>query len=251
MAISIVNGNRGNVNEKTSATSLALTPSAELARGNYALLAVVVDNVDTAEGETAKVSVSDTQNLNWAKLREQTEANTAALTGVTVALFLAPLDKAGLGTGDTITITLSANATAKAAQLSELSAAAGKKIVLSTGGANGSNAAAATSYSVALAGLTNVAGLYVGISAAENEVTTAATKDAGYATLGAALSDGTAGNADTNVWANIATLANTSTGDTFDASSLTSSDRATILVRLEEADIPIPTRPRVAPYRPA
>lgn len=251
MAISIVSGNRGNVNEKVSDTSLALVPTAGLARGNYALLAVVVDNPGAGEGATTYVSVSDTQGLTWTLLHEQTEANTAALTGVTVALFLAPLDKAGLGTGDTITVTLTANATAKAAQLSELSAAAGKKIVLSTGGAAGSNAPASVSYSLALAGLTSVAGLYVGISAAENEVTTAATKDAAYTTLGAALSSGIAGNADTNVWANVATLANTSTGDTFDAAALTSSDRATILVRLEEVDLPIPTRPLVAPYRPA
>lgn len=234
MAISIVSGNRGTATEKTADQTLSLAPSAALAAGNYGLLAVVVDNVGTAEGETAHVSVTDSQGHTWTRLREQTEANTAAGTGVTCALFLAKLTN-GLGTGDTISIALTANATAKGAGLAELSVAAGKTLVLSAGGANGSNGAAATSYSVALASLANVPGLYVGMAACENEVDAACTLDSGYTALAfGSVGSGTAGAADSNVRARVGTLANTSTGDTFDATGLTSADRATILVRLEE-----------------
>ena len=252
MTISIVNGNRGTATEKTSDQTLALTPSGDLARGNFALLAVVIDNPATSEGETAHLSVSDTKGLTWTKLREQTEANTAALTGVTCALFLAMCDSAGLTTSDTISIALGTAATAKGAGLAELSAGVLKRIVLSAAGANGSNGAAATSYSVALSGLTNVAGLYVGMAAGEEEVDTAVTLDAGYAGIGfGSIGSGVAGVATSNVRARVGTLANTSAGDTFDASGLTSSDRATILVRLEEADILVPPTRLMAPYVPA
>jgi hypothetical protein len=231
VAIAIVSGNRGTATEKTSDTSLVLTPSAALAAGNYGLLAVVVDNVGTVEGETATVSVTDSQGHTWTRLREQSQGTTA-LAGVTCALFLAPLTN-GLGTGDTITITLTANGTAKGAGLAELSVGAGNTLELSTGGANGTNEAAATSYSVALSGLTSVAGLYVGMTAAENE--TGVALDTAYTELAfGEIGSGIAGGSATNVIAHVGTLANTSTGDTFDA-SVAGADRATILIRLEEA----------------
>jgi len=229
MTIAIVSGNRGTAGHKSSGTSLTLTPSAALAVGNYGLLAVVVDNVGTAEGETDDVSVTDTNGNTWIKLREQTEANTAALSGVTCALFLAELNAELNGT-DTVTIALTANATAKGAGLAELSST--DPLVLSTGGANGTNEVAGTSYSVALSGLTSVAGLYVGMTAAENE--TGVVLDTAYTELAfAEIGSGTAGGSATNVIAHVGTLANTSTGDTFDA-TVAGSDRATILVRLEE-----------------
>jgi hypothetical protein len=229
MTIAIVSGNRGTAGHKSSGTSLTLTPSAALAAGNYGLLAVVVDNVGTAEGETDDVSVTDTNGDTWIKLREQTEANTAALSGVTCALFLAELNAELNGT-DTITITLTANATAKGAGLAELSST--DPLVLSTGGANGTNEVAGTSYSVALSGLTSVPGLYVGMTAAENE--TGVVLDTAYTELAfAEIGSGVAGGSATNVIAHVGTLANTSTGDTFD-STVAGSDRATILVRLEE-----------------
>lgn len=235
MAISIVNGNRGTATEKVSDTSLTLTPSANLGSGNYALLVVVIDNVGTGEGATTDVSVTDNgPGATWTRLEERTEANTAAGTGVTIALFLAKLNSA-LTTSHTITITCSAASTAKGAGLAELSCGAGAQIVKSASGGTGSNGAASTSYSVALSSLTNVAGLYIGVAGAEEELDTAVTLDAAYTEIGfGSIGSGTAGANATNVRARVGTLANTSTGDTFNASSLTSADRATIIVRLEE-----------------
>lgn len=233
MAISIVNGNRGTATEKTADANLTLAPSANLAAGNYGLLAVVVDNVVTSEGETNAISVTDDQGNTWTKLREQTEGAGGAGTGVSCALFLARLPN-GLTTGATITVALTANATAKGAGLAELSCAAGFEIVPSSGGANGFNGTA-TSYSAALSGLTNVAGLYVGLAACEDELDTACTLDAAYTALAfGSIGSGTAGANATNVRARVATLANTSTGDTFDRTGLTTGDKAAILVRLEE-----------------
>lgn len=237
MAISIVSGARGTATEKTSDTTLSLTPSGNLAAGNYGLLALVIDNTGSAEGETTDASCTSTGGRPWTKLREQTEANTIALTGVTCCLYLCYLPH-GLLTTEAVNILLAANSTAKGAGLAELACAAGQTIVLSASGANGSNGAAATTYSVALSGLTNVAGLYVGMSAAEDELDTAVTLDAGYGEIGfGSIGSGTAAGNQSNVRARVGTLANTSTGDTFDLTGLTLAERATILVRLEEAPL--------------
>lgn len=244
MSISIVNGNRGTATEKIADQTLTLTPNADLSAGNYALLAVVIDNVSTGEGETDDVSVTDDgPNANWAKLREQTEANTAALSGVTIALFLAELGSA-LTTLNTVSIALSASATAKGAGLAELSAAVGFRIIQSAAGANGTNGAAQTGYSVALAGLTNIEGLFIGVAGAEEELDTAVTLDTAYSEIGfGSIGSGAGGANITNVRARVGTLAATSAGDTFDQTGLTSADRATLLIRLEEEATPEPPGP--------
>ena len=240
MAITIL-GSRGTVSEKVSSASLSLLFTTGMTVGNYALAAIVIDNVGTAEGQTNTVSVSgDIGNgaLAWFKLREQTEANTAALTGVTCALFMAAVGITFGPSARTVDFLFSANSTAKGAGAVEISVAAGKILTLSSGGANGSNGAAATSYSVALSGLSSVAGLYLGMSAAEDELDTAVTLDAGYGEIGfGSIGSGTVGGNQTNVRARVGTLANTSTGDTFDNTGLTVDDRATILVRLQEDDL--------------
>jgi fibronectin-binding autotransporter adhesin len=233
LAISIVSTNRGVATAKVAAATLAITPSANFTSGNWAMLGVVWDAVAAENGPTTRLSVTDNgPGATWTRLAEQTRG-AAGLDGVTVALFLAKLNSA-LTTGHTVTITNTlSTGVAKAAGLAELSSSG--TIVLSTSGANGANAAASTAYSVALSGLTSVAGLYVGIAAAEEELTTAVTVDASYtAIFAASINSGTGGVNASNVIASAGTLANTSTGDTFDRTGLTSSDRAAILVRLEE-----------------
>jgi hypothetical protein len=234
LAISIVSTNRGVATAKATAATLAVTPSANFTSGNWALLGVTWDAVAAENGPTSRLSVTDNgPGATWTKLAEQTRG-AAGLDGVTVALFLAKLNSA-LTTSHTVTITNTlSTGVAKAAGLAELSSSG--TIVLSSGGANGANAAASTSYSVALSGLTSVAGLYVGIAAAEEELTTAVTVDASYtAIFAASINSGTGGVNASNVIASAGTLANTSTGDTFDRTGLTAADRASILVRLEES----------------
>ena len=166
MAISLVSGARGTATNKTSNQSLALTPSGNLAAGNYGLLAVVLDNVDAASGATSNVSAADSLGRPWPKLYERSMATAGALDGVTCALFLCYLPY-WLTTSQSVTATFTAASTAKGAGLAEFSCAAGYDIVLSASGSNGANAGASTSYSVALSGLTSVAGFYIGMAAAE------------------------------------------------------------------------------------
>lgn len=233
----LVSGARGTASEKVSDQTLALTPTGTLTVGNYGLLFVVIDNVDTSEGETTDISASDTGVNLWQRIREQTEANTAALTGVTCAVLVAEITTE-LTVADTINIALVTNSTAKGAGLAEISVGAGKQLTTEH---NGSNAAAATTYSVALSGLANEARLYIGMAAAEEELDTAVTLDAAYAEIGfGSIGSGVAAANTTNVRARVGTLSETSTGQTFDNTGLTSADRATILIGLGEEDIPIP-----------
>lgn len=238
MAITIVNGNRGTATEKTDDTTLSITPLANFTTGNYALAAIIVDNQTTSEGETNEITCADSAGNSYFKLREQTEANTAADTGCTIALFLSCVTK-GLTTGNTVNFTLTAGgSSAKGAGLAELSVASNKILTLSVGSVQAANAAASTSYSLTNSSLANVAGLYIGMAGAEEENDTAVTLDAAYTALAfGSIGSGTGGIATSNVRARVGTLANTSTGDTFNASALTSCDRATILVRLQEDDI--------------
>jgi hypothetical protein len=246
MAVTVVSGSRGTATEKTSDQTLALTPSGTLSVGNYGLLFVVIDNTGTAEGQTTDVSATDTVGNTWTRVREQTEANTAALTGATVACLVAEIEFA-LGASNSVNIALAANATAKGAGLAEVSVGAGK--VLNTTQHEGTNEAAATSYSVFLSGLASEERLYIGMAGAEEEVDTAVTLDAAYAEIGfGSIGSGTAGLAITNVRARVGTLSETSTGQTFDATGLTSADRATILIALEEDDAPVP--PPTVPASP-
>lgn len=237
MAISVVSANRGTATEKVSDTSLTLTPSANLSSGNYAILGVVADNGSTSEGNTNDISASDNgPGATWTKLYERTEANTAALTGCTVALFMAQLSS-NLTTSHTITITFANAATAKGAGLAELS---GSNVVLSTSGATGANVTANATGTATLSSLTSVAGLYIGLGGAEEELSTAVTPDAAFTTLfGGTIGSGTSGANLTNVIGQAGYRAETSTGRSYVVGADgTAADRATLIVRLEEGSAP-------------
>lgn len=232
MAITIVSSNRGNTSEKVSDTTLALTPSAGLAAGNYGVLLAVTDNVDTDEGVTNDLFVTDTQGHTWTKIREQTEATGAGAAGITAAILIAPLTN-GLTTGDSITLTVGASVTAKGLRLMELSVGAGN--TLEVAAAEGNNASAATSYSVTISGLASVSRLYIGMTAIERDVANAAGQanpDVDYTVL---ADVGSTGGGDTsNVAARTGHRTLIGTGDTYDRSGFDAADRTNILVALEE-----------------
>jgi hypothetical protein len=233
VTIAVVSTNRGSGTEKTSDTSLTVTPLATMTAGNYGLLGVVIDNIATTSGQTTDISVADTQGHIWTRLREHTQTAGVALDGVAAGLFLARLTN-GLTTSDTVTVTLSANATAKGARLAELSVDGGNILQLEAGESNA--AAASTSYSVTLSGLASQPYIFVGLAAAEDELLGTVTLDTGYTAFGGTVfGSGTGGANITNVVALDGYLLATATGDTFDNTGLTSADRVTLLVALEEA----------------
>ena len=236
MAIAIVNANRGTGTDFVSGTSFGFSPTANFTAGNYAILVAVCDNVDTDEGVTTDLSITDSKGNTWVKDREQTEANTAAATGVTVAVFHALMSSAVL-TSDTVTLTVSSAVVAKGAGLFEVSIGGGN--VLSLASANGNNAAAGTSFSVAISGLTSKEYLWVGVPSAEASSSTgqadvAPGDGAGWpATVVCGTSAG-AGATD-NVIARPRTRISTTTTETFaNAGPLTARDRATMLMAYEE-----------------
>jgi hypothetical protein len=244
VAITVVSTSRGTASEKVSDQGLALVPSANFTADNYAILLTVWDAMAAETGATSRLSATDNGPLaTWTPLIEWTQGG-GALDGVTAAIFLAHLTTA-LTTAHTISIASNANSTAKAAGVFEVNVGAGNVLELSASGAAATNAAASTSYSVTLSGLTSVPGIYVGFSCAEEELATAVTMDTAFTTLAAGtIGSGTAGVNTSNVIARAGYLQNTSTGDTYNATGLTSADRVTMLVRLEEATLPAgPTFP--------
>lgn len=234
MTISIVSGNRGSFTDKSgSVTWTGLAPAANFTANNYGLAVIVIDNPGAQEGETNDISLTDSKGNQWVKAREQADANTAAATGVSCAIFTAKLLN-GLLTTDTLSFDFnSQSVAAKGAGIAELSVGAGNALVLS--GSNGTNADAVTSYSVVLSALSNIPHLYLGVASAENEVDATVTLDAAYSALAfGSIGSGTGGTAISNVLARAGTLAATSTGDTFNA-TVSASDRATILAAFHEA----------------
>lgn len=231
MAITVVSNNRGESTEKIAGTTHIFTPSASLSAGNYGILFFVGDNVATSEGDTTEHSVTDSQGHTWVRDREQTEANTAALTGVTCAVFRALLTN-GLTTSDTITVTHTASCTAKGAALAEVSVGGGN--TLEVDATDAGHGVAQTSYSATVSGLSNIEHLYCGLIAAEDELVGHVTLDTAYTGMaGGTFGSGTAGVNASNVIASAGTLLNTSTGDTFDNTTSTS-DKAWILVAYKE-----------------
>jgi hypothetical protein len=231
-APTLVSGNRGTGTAKSvGITSFTITPNATLVVDHYLLLTAALDNVSTTGGDTTQVSVTDTQGNTWVRVKEYTATGGGAADGVTGAMFLC-LVETELTTSDTITVSFpSINAAGGA--ISEWSVAGGNEMNVADAVAN--SGTAATSYSLAISGLTSADYEFVGLSIAENEVSTAVTPDSAYTAMASGFGSGTSGGNATNVIGSAAHLtASGVTGDTFDRSSLTSSDRATLLIALSE-----------------
>lgn len=242
MAISFPTANRGNAGEKVSDTTITLAPTGTIIAGRIALLGVIMDNSGTTAGATTTLSVTDDSGSGdtWVRDKEQTQTAGTALDGCTIGLFRCHRT-ADLTTLHTITVTNTANSTAKGVGLAECQVGAGNTI--SVVGSDATNAAAATSYSVTVGSLSNVSHAYVAISGAEEEVGTAVTKDAAFTqNLGnGTITSGTAGVNTSNVVGLFCALIETSTTQTYDNSGLTSADRATLLVAYEETTLATPT----------
>jgi len=149
---------RGSANAKTGATSISVSPSAEIPAGAIVLVRCASFPVN-AEGDTNFHSVADSKSHTWTKLREHSRFPSSG-NGTTNSLWMAKLTSA-LTTSDTVTLSLSSSPTsnAKAIGLEEFSVASGK--TFSPAGANAANGSSSTP-SVTLSGLSSAARLWLG-----------------------------------------------------------------------------------------
>jgi hypothetical protein len=220
--------------EQTSDTTLAFSPTATVAVDRLAILPVVWDNVSTANADdTTFLSVSDTKSNTWTRAAECQYSAGGVLDGVMAGLFYSVITTDIL-TSDTITITSTAVGTAKGCTLATFNRDTSKTVGVA--GKGYQRVAASASYTATVSGLTSEEHLWIGVNAMENDATNTNQTDASYTliTQGATNSFGTTGLGDVNVGARAAYLISTGTTETYDRASLSTQDRATLLVAFRE-----------------
>src|SRR3989344_7654249 len=101
-AFSAVTG-RGSALQTGSASSLSVSPGANITVGKIAIVQAVSDNDDTAEGATTFHTLSDTDNNTWARVYEVTDTDGAADDGSTTSLWWTKV-ATQIDTTDSITV---------------------------------------------------------------------------------------------------------------------------------------------------
>lgn len=234
MAFSAVT-ERGSNTEKTSDTSLGVSPSAAVAVGKIVFAILAFDNIGTTDGATTtNDTLTDTDGHTWTKVAERSNSSGSADDGVTGALWWTKV-VIEIGTGDTVTFGTDSAVTAKVIGLFEVVIGAGNTIQLA-GSAFGVTDSG--NYPVlTISGLVSKEYFWLGVAWREQSIVTAPTwtQESGYTNVFAADAIGTSGApAGSNVLAHAAYLIATATGDTFDATLTGSVETAAAFFAFEE-----------------
>lgn len=115
MAVAFV-ANRGTASNKTSGSTISLSPTGNISVGNLLIVAVAADNLSAT---TPTFTFSDSKSNTWTT-EAQGAVNATAAAGASGAIGVCYIT-AQITTTDTITVTLSGAVTAKALQLLEFS----------------------------------------------------------------------------------------------------------------------------------
>ncbi len=219
----------GSAQEKVSDTAITLSIAGapKGAVGDVFVVAVAFDNIATADGETADVTVTDDRGNSYVRAKEFQNGNGAAGAGAGVAIFYSILTT---GAVNTITATFGSAVTAKAMS--------GRHFTKTDPDASlaGSTAQADDAVdpsAITLSGLASQQYLWVHTLAGEGPDTDAYTWDADYSQFGGI---GTTGGADdTNMHIRSGFRIFTGIGDTVDVTSDTADrDYAQVFVALRE-----------------
>src|SRR5574341_1371608 len=219
---------RGNTSEKTSDTSIAISPTANLLVDEIIFVFCETDNSATTQGETTNHSLADSKGNTWTKLIEFTRTAGSANDGVTASLWATKVTTQ-INTTDSITLTLASAVTAKLIQLQKTRVAAGKTFSFVNKASAGANS---TSPSVTLSGLTSAEYLWFALYGWEGVAGDASTYDADYTAFGASGTSG--GSAVSNVADESGYRIFTGTSDTFAPTLGNARDWAACLVAVEE-----------------
>jgi hypothetical protein len=217
--------------ESASDTTLAFAPTAAVPVGKLAIIPVVWDNVNgTNADDTTILSASDTKGNTWTRAAECQYSAGVALDGVLVGCLYSTISTQ-IETSDTITITSTANGTAKGCTLATFNYDTSK--TLAVAGKGYERVAAAAAYSAAVSGLASEEHLWIGVNGMELASTNTNTVDSTFTTItqGGLSEFGTgAGGVGGRAGYKIAT----DTGETYDRTTLATADRATLLVAFRE-----------------
>jgi hypothetical protein len=221
--------------EMVSDTALAFSPTGAVPVDKLAIVLAVWDNVDTDNAEdTNKLTVSDTQVNAWARAGEAQYSAGGALDGVLAGIFYSTITTQ-IETTDTITITSSANGTAKGATLATFNRDTSKQTMVA--GKGYERIAASAAYSVSVSGLPSEEHLWIGVNAIEGDNISSNGADTTYTliTQGGLGSWGPTGGSAANVGGRAGYKIAVDTGETYDRSALATLDRCTILVAFRES----------------
>jgi hypothetical protein len=221
---------------KTSSSSWSFAPSAALNAGELGVLVIAVDNLDATDGDFNVIqNVTDSAGNTWQKAGEFTNGQGGAGNGATIAIWYT-VASATLPTTGSITITLRAALTAKAAIGRAYSIAAGSSVLV---------AATATRADdgvdpglVSLSGLVSRGYLFVRGIASETSTTTALTPTSGWTAWQQAVTSG--GGAATNMGARAEQLIATATSASSDP-TLFAADHASLIVAFYEVTVNVVT----------
>lgn len=234
MAFTSITARGSNVSTAND-TTVAVSPSATLTVGKLVVVCVASKNVGTADGATTTHTVTDTNSNTWTRQAEYTETAGVASDGSTISVHTAVI-ATQIGTGDTITCTLSGAVAEKIITVFEATIT-NRTVSLAQVGV-GQNAISAS-----VTGLTSREYLLVGAAAAEGS-DNFKTPDADYTEQ----FDLRSRNASTATTIHVQTRVATLTSDTCTSTGWTNTDPIALLVALYE--ILTPSLPPVPVIRP-
>jgi hypothetical protein len=218
--------------ENTSDSSLAFSPTAAVPVAKLAIIPVAWDNVDgTSADDTTKLSIADSKGNTWLRAAECQYSAGVALDGVLCGCFYSVI-ATQIETSDTITVTSTANGTAKGATLATFNRDAAKTIAVA--GKGYERVAVSTAYSASVSGLASEEHLWIGVNAIDINASNTNNPDATFTLITqgglGAFGPEVAGGAGARAGYKIAT----DTGETYDRTAQVSADRATLLVAFKE-----------------
>ncbi len=218
---------RGSAVSNSSGTTLAVSPSANLAAGLLAIVCCASDNNQTSDGASTFHTVTDSKSNTWTKVCEYTETDGSVDDGATVSVWATKVTTQIL-TSDTITLTLGAAKADKIISVMEVTMGSGKTFAIQQVGA-GQN-----SLSASVASMPAREYLLIGAGASEGE-DNSKTADGDY-TERFDLITSTTGNLDVNIALHVQTRIATLTGDTVTSSAWTNTNVIQTLSALYEID---------------
>ncbi len=242
---------RGTATEKTSDTSISISPNAAIAVGKLAILWAVTDNPTATDGATTDHSVTDTDGHTWTRIAEHTAAGGGASSGVCASLW-GTVATQEIGTADSVNLAVGSAVTAKTVGLMEVTMTASAFAVDGSNQTlNGADGSATT-----LGSLANVEHLWLNLWGAEGVGSaTAPAADADYTFINANGTSG--GGGATNIRGALVARIFTGTTDTATREGDSSTTEIQILAAISEAssdrvarstwaEMEIPNAPRLA-----
>jgi hypothetical protein len=119
---------RGTGSNTTAGLSFTLSPSANFTAGNWAVLALAVDNADTSGTAHSTFTVTDSIGNTWTRRNSTLYDPGAANAGTEGASFTCAQNVGALQTGTVITVTFDASTAVKTWTLTEVTKTAGATI---------------------------------------------------------------------------------------------------------------------------